>query len=68
MFFQKRLYLAEMPYSFGLTPTPRGVGLCSPLPPPVTFQGVSKETGCSRAYEIHFCIYWLLIKALKGHW
>ena len=57
MFFQKRLYLAEMPNSFGLTPTPRGVGVYSPLPPsesPVTFQGVSNETGYSRAYEIYF--------------
>ena len=59
MFFQKRLYLAEMPNSFGLTPTPRGVGLYSTLPPPpsespVTFQRVSNETGYSRAYEIHF--------------
>ena len=57
MFFQKHLYLAEMPYLFGITRTPQGVGLCSPLPPsesPVTFQGVSKETGYSRAHEIHF--------------
>lgn len=32
MFFQKRLYLAEMPNSFAVTPTLRGVGVYSPLP------------------------------------
>ena len=58
MFFQKHLYLTEMLYLIGITRTPWGVELYSPLPPPpsespVTFQGGSKETGYSMAYEIH---------------